>query len=306
MIHSNCVRTFLAAAVVLLVCSSVLAQAPSNPAPAANSSVSPIARQYREGEKLTYHMICSNRDRAQTINYEIQADGVVKKNDKGFFEEYAWSGLTVGGNPFSLPQASLDLRQVVSLAPNAGVAIPDLSKVSPMMIGPITDLLTIYADMMLANSNGSLRHPGDHFYLKHGAPNSWADGSYVALGQDSIDFDVTLEQLDRSAGTALVVVRHVPPEKPQIKIPAEWMNTPVADTPNNWVEVSKTQDGKYAAHIGKETFEVRIKLSLADGRIVSATIHNPVEVIERECSNAELSDCGTPQRYQILREVELK
>jgi hypothetical protein len=169
---------------------------------------------------------------------------------------------------------------------------------------PLTDLLTIYADMMIAKAAGGLTRAGDHFYFKHGTPNSWADGTYVTLGQDSIEFDVTLEQVD--PGIAVVVVRHVPPQKPQIKIPAEWMNAPVADTPNNWVEVSKRPQGKYAAQVGKETFDVRINVSRADGRIISATIHNPVEVVERECSDAALTNCGPPLRYQILRELELR
>ena len=97
----------------------------------------------------------------------------------------------------ALPPSSQALRQVLSLTPNPSLGIPDLSKVHPMMIGPITDLLTFYADMLIAKSQGKLARAGDHFYFKHGTPNSWADGTYVTLGQDSIDFDVTLAEVDR-------------------------------------------------------------------------------------------------------------
>ena len=62
--------------------------------------------------------------------------------------------------------------------------------------------------------------------------------------------------------------------------------------------------GKFSAQIGKETFVASITLSLADGRIVSATLSNPVEVLRGECSDPALTRCGEPARFQILRQIE--
>jgi hypothetical protein len=70
------------------------------------------------------------------------------------------------------------------------------------------------------------------------------------------------------------------------------MLQPVGNLPNNWAEVAKGDQGKYLAQIGKETFEVMIKLSLPSGRILSAEMDNPVEVLERECDDAALLKCG--------------
>jgi hypothetical protein len=307
---------------ILLVCtlcflqlaSKAPEQASSTPPSAANSATDRdidrnqdlLERKYKEGEKLSYHMTASNRDRVHTLHYEIQADGVVKKDAAGYFEEFAWSGLIVDGKPVELPPTSRDLRQILSLEPNPRLAMPDLSKVHPMMIGPITDLLSFYADMLIAKYQGKLARAGDHFYFPHGTPNSWADGFHVILGQDSIDFDVTLAEIDRKARVATVVVKHVPPEKPQIKLPAAWMEAPVADTLNNWVEVSKTDSGKFIAAVGKEIFVDTIRISLADGRILSATEYNPVEVLQRECQDAALVTCSEPVRFQILRQIEIK
>lgn len=272
--------------------------------PAAQSSL--LERKYKDGEKLSYRMVTSNRDRARTLHYEIQADGVVTKDASGYIEEIAWSGMVVDGKPFVLPASSLALRQILALTPNPNLGLPDLSKVHPMMIGPITDMLSFYADMLIAKSQGKLLRAGDHFYFKHGTPNSWADGMYVTLGQDSIDFDVALADVDQTAKVATIVVKHVPPEKPQISLPADWMKPSVADTPNNWVQVSKTGPGKFTAQVGKEVFVDTIKVSLADGRILSATQENPLEVLERECSDAALTQCGEPVRFQIVRHIEIK
>jgi hypothetical protein len=83
------------------------------------------------------------------------------------------------------------------------------------------------------------------------------------------------------------------------------MQAPVADTANNWVEVAKTKDGKYRAAVGKETFDVTIIVSTADGRILSASMENPVATSGRLCEDAALTKCGAPQPHTIHRHVEI-
>jgi hypothetical protein len=166
-------------------------------------------------------------------------------------------------------------------------------------------MLTFYSDLWLAIQQSDLKRPGDHAYVKVGIPASWADGNYVTLGEDSIDFDLTLKELNNSTQIATLLVRHVPPAQPKVKLPAAWMQAPVADTPNNWVQVSKNQAGKYAAGVGKETFDVEIKISLKDGKILSATLDNVVKTRNRECSDAAVLDCGQPSDHQIHRQIEL-
>jgi hypothetical protein len=141
--------------------------------------------------------------------------------------------------------------------------------------------------------------------VKFGTPNFWADGTKVIVGQDSTDFSVLLQSIDPATQTETLLVRHVPPEQSQIKLPARWMNTPVSASQNNWVQVEKNSDGKYIAGVGQETFDVQIKLALASGRIVSATMDNPVDIMERACNDAALTDCGNPERYTIRRQLAL-
>lgn len=261
-----------------------------------------LARRYQEGEKLSYHMRGVN----ENWRYEIHADGVVKRDSSGkYFEEYAWSHLISDGTPVTLSPATSNFRQIVSLAPETPPSIPNLSQVDPHLIGPITDWMTFYADLWLANRLNKLSHAGDHFYFKRGTPNSWADGTYVLLGEDSIDFDFTLKDVNQKDKIATLLVRHVPPEKPEIKIPVEWMRPAVADTPNNWVEVEKRPNGKYLAEVGKETFDVQIKVSLANGKILSAKIDNPVEAVSRECADETLTNCTAPVPHHILRQIEI-
>jgi hypothetical protein len=260
-----------------------------------------LLRRYREGEKLTYYMKGVNED----WHYEIQADGIVKKDSAGtYFEEYGWSNLISDNQKAALSPESLDFRQQITLDPNHNSAFPNLSQVDPRLVGPITDFMAFYVDLRLAVT-GKLAHPGDHFYFKRGAPNSWADGTHVLIGEDAIDFDLTLKDVNRSDNTATLIARHVPPEKPEIRLPADWMRKPVADTANNWVQVERTKNGKNVAAVGKETFDVEIRLSLADGKILSGTLDNPVETIERECEDTALTRCSDPRPHPIRRQIEI-
>ena len=126
----------------------------------------------------------------------------------------------------------------------------------------------------------------------------------MVLGEDSIDFDITLAQVDLPGGVATLLIRHVPPPKPQVKLPAMWMHEPVADTPNNWVNVTRNA-GKYVAEVGREVFDVQLRISLSDGKILSGTLENPVKAQARDCQDAALADCGVPRPHDILRHIEI-
>lgn len=261
-----------------------------------------LLRRYREGEKLTYEMNGINEAR----HYEVQAEGVVKRDSAGtYFEEYRWSNLTSDNQKISLSPASLDFRQEVTLDPNHNAVFPNFRDVDHRLVGPITDLMTFYVDVWLAEKTGKLANAGDHFYVKHGTPISWADGNNVVIGEDSIDFDLSLKEVNRSENTATILIRHVPPEMPEVRLPADWMHKPVADTANNWVQVQKMENEKYLAAVGKETFDVEIKLSLLDGKILSGKMNNPVETIERECADVALTECGDPTPHLIRRQIEI-
>lgn len=266
------------------------------------TSGNPLTRHYREGETLAYHMTAVNED----WHYTADAAGTVKKPASGAaIEEFRWTAMTSNGQPYTLSPVMVEFRQPLSLDPNWMPSMPDLSKVDPKTIGPITDLMTFYLDLWLMNKIGIFQHAGVHFLVPNPQPSSWADGTQVLIGKSAIDFDLNLQSIDPVKQIAVVVVHHVPPAKPNMQLPAEWMQAPVADTANNWVEVAKTKDGKFEAGVGKETFDVAIIVSTADGRILSATMDNPVVTSSRVCEDAALTKCGVAQPHTIHRHIEI-
>jgi hypothetical protein len=278
-------------------------------AQAGNPQAAPLpvlARYYHDGEKIGYTISCLNHSRSKTEEYEARAEGVASKDQAGIFvERFAWTDLQLNDQQVRLSDASRAFREPLSLAPGSKLGFSELGKVQAGLIAPITDLLTFYADVKISMNQKGLARAGDHAYVNFAKPTSWADGTKVIVGEDSIDFAIVLQSIDQATQTATLVVRHVPPEQPQLKLPARWMATPVGASQNNWVQVEKTSDGKYVAGVGQETFDVEVKLALASGRILSATLDNPVEVMERVCTDAALTACGDPERYSIRRQIRL-
>ncbi len=262
----------------------------------------PLAdRRYDDGERLSYRMVGNN----QNWSYDVQATGVVQKDDQGIFvESFAWSNLLSEGVPFPLGPKSLEFRQTLSLDPKKVPAMPDFTAIHPILVQPVRDLVIFYADLWLAKRLGSLKAPGDTAYYPYGRPHSWADGNRVVLGEDSIDFSMTLRSVDNARKIATLVVRHIPPKEPQVKLPAAWMLQPASDTPNNWVNVVH-EGAMYNASAGQETFDVTIEVSMTDGKILSGILNNRVNAIRRDCTDAALTDCGPARRERIKREVRL-
>jgi hypothetical protein len=302
---ASLVITASPAALGLRACAAALAlAAAATPLCAQGPGQALLARRYREGDSLHYVMNATNQGRTGTITYGARADGVVRKDSLGrIVEDFEWSHLVRDGHDVPLAAGTDAVRQQLTLSPGFMVP-PNVARTDPRLVGPVLDLLTFYVDLWLA-AKMPLAHAGDHAHLPRTAPNSWADGRVVILGADAIDFDITLVSLDSAAGRARLLVRHVPPAKAVVHFPASWMQVPLFDTPNNWVEVTKTSDTSYLAGAGRETFDVEIDVSLADGRIVAATMDNPVDLVERVCRDAALTVCAPPYRYRILRRIAL-
>jgi hypothetical protein len=285
-----------------LVFITVLVQmAPTVVAQQAETGAGTIHRHYTEGLVSRYLMTGNN----DGWRYTIQATDVVKRDADGrYYEEIAWSDLTSNAQQ-ALTPASLALRQTVSLdAPASYMRVPNLATVQPLLIGPITDTLTIYSDLLLA-MQAKLAQPGQTAYVSRTTPNSWADGQRVLLGQDVVDFSLKVETVNPAEHTETLLIQHVPPPALHVQLPARWMQEPASAKPNNFVQVSRQGDG-FTAEAGKETFDVRLVVDTRDGRILSAAMHNPVALTTRTCTDAELTHCGPAAPATTLREITWK
>jgi hypothetical protein len=292
-------RRWIALLTIAAACVPLAALTPQD-APRAERPDRLLSRRYVEGDRLRYVMNAQN----DGSKYEVRISATTKKaSDGGFVEEFAWSDLVVNGAPRSLADTAQAFRVGVTLEGGVPFTMPDLSK-ALAIIGPVTDVLTFYSDLFLAMHQGALRKAGDRFYFSNPTAASWADGTVVVLGESHIDFDITLTAVDAASDVATLLIKHVPPPAPKIRLPAEWMHPRVADTPNNWVQVRKTATG-FAASVGKEGFDVTLKVQMSTGKIVSASMENPVTKVTRACADAALAQCGDAQPAPTLRRIAL-
>ena len=282
---------------VLFVCGLAVTSAQS-----AQPSPNIFAGRPKVGERMTYRMKGIN----DKWRYQVQASGVVRKDSKeNLIESYTWSHLVSNGAAVTLPPSRARFREVLSIDPGRPPSIPNLGAAPPALIGPITDLATFYVDLWLATRlGGKLSHAGDHAHLNLGTPASWADGRRVLTGEDAVDFDFTLLSVNRVAKFATLLVQHVPPAQARVRFPAPWMRKTVLGTPNNWVQVIR-ENGKFVAAVGVETFDVQMKVSLENGKILSGTLENLVRARERDCRDAALTSWDAPRPLQISRHVEI-
>jgi hypothetical protein len=261
----------------------------------------PLQRKYVEGAVSHYVMTGDNDD----WRYTVQATDVVKRDASGrFYEEIGWSGLTSNAKQTMTPE-SLALRQTVSLDdPGSYMKVPNLAGVQPLLIGPMTDTLTFYSDLLLAEQ-AKLVQTGQTAYISHTTPNSWADGQRVVLGQDVVDFSLKVEAVNPAEHTETILIQHVPPAALHVQLPARWMQAGPATKPHNFVQVSKQEDG-FVAETGTETFDVKLVVDMRDGHMLSATMRNPVSLTIRKCTDPELEHCGPATPKTTLREVTWK
>ena len=287
---------------LLVFFTPVLAQiGPTTTAQQVATGFGMLQRRYADGA-ISHYVMTGNNDGWQ---YTIHATDLVKRDANGrYYEEIRWSNLTSNAQQ-PLTPASLALGQTVSLDdPVSYMKVPDLAAVQPLLVGPITDTLTIYSDLLLA-IQAKLVQPGQTAYVARTSPNSWADGQHVLLGQDVVDFSLKVENVNAAVHTETLLIQHVPPPALHVQLPAKWMQEAVSAEPPNFVQVSRHGDG-FTAEIGKETFDVQLVVDTRDGRILSAAMHNPVALATRECADRELTHCEPANSKTTLREITWK
>jgi len=267
-------------------------------------SQSPVARRYVVGDSIRYHMVAVNAGHPDTVQYMADAAGRVTRDSAGrFVEALSWTNLVVNGRSVPLADAGWPATaQTLSLSPEWR-ATPNTRGLDPQLLAPVLDLLTFYVDLQLAARMSRLTKAGDHAYLPIAVSPTWGDGRTLLRGQDAIDFDLTLMSIDSTLSTADILVKHVPPAKRVIDFPAPWMEDWIGALPNNWLQLSKLANGGFLGAAGYETFDVLLTVSLRDGRLLRATMSNPVDVVERECADSRLTECAAPVRYRITRTI---
>lgn len=210
-------------------------------------------------------------------------------------QEKTGHDLSAQARGFSAYNLSLDPRS----APLQRVSTQEV----PELEGPVDDLLNFFVDLSPGVGVARLHAAGDSYTMAQPVSGDFS-GAAVPLGRDLILLTTTLKRVDATqaefqssyqppAGTGL------PPYRP-------WMSAPVCGTaPNNFQTVEKQGPG-FLALWGCESFVIDTIVDRLDGRIVSATMVNPLSLQGKFCQDAALTACSPIPDVHIERHVEIK
>ncbi len=274
-------------------------------------------REYKEGEIFYYKMDALNDGRRYQA---ISRHKVEKTEDGKYFEKISWIYLKHDGSEIDLSPMK-DFEQILSLDKSFEFVIPDITKIKTelrrFMAGPVFDLMTFYVDLnprLYFEKLDSLES-GTPTRFPYNRPSSWADGFFNVLGEDCLDFVVTLQRY--GADNLCLRVEHVPPEANlNINLPEEWMKKPVVKgKENNWVQVTKSgKPDEYFVAFGYEYFDVHLFLDKENGMIKYAQMYNPVErlnLISRKIGINDnivtsIEDCSPATPQHTFRNVSIE
>ncbi len=269
-------------------------------------------RKYKEGNSFYYKMIGFNNGK----EYEAVSHHQVKKQGDTFFEKVNWVSLQFDGKVISL-KSMKDFDQILSLDKKHSGSFPDISKIDGkirnLIVGPIFDLMTFYVDLnpRLFFKKIDELEKGQPILFPYNKPSSWADGHFVILGEDCINFRI-LFQNDKKR--PFLRVEHIAPEKNlNITFPEKWMKNTIGPGENNWVQIRRLNE-KYAVSYGYEYFDDHIYIDPETGIILYANMYNPVDFYTRVCGHIEMNkksitgitECGPISTQHIFRNITIR
>ncbi len=273
-------------------------------------------RKYQKNGIFYYKMTGLNDGR----RYEAISRHRVIEIQGNFHEEISWIQLKSDGENIDLKPLK-DFTQLLSLDKNFHGTPPDISKIPPQLrkfiLGPIFDLMTFYVDLnpRLFLTKMKELELGQPIHIPYNKPSSWADGEFLLIGEDCIDFKLTFQE--QTLNKALMRVEHFPPsENLKINLPEKWMQDVFPNGKTNWIQISKIpgKGEKLFVSYGYEYFDVHIYIDTKDGKILSANMYNPVEIMNRVCSKFQklennqlkLLECSEAEYKHTYRSISLK
>ena len=264
-----------------------------------------LNRRYQDGEVIKYHIYHSYFENG--VLKEIQEGNALSKTVAepagGFHESVTWKRLTSNGKEV---KADPNYKQILTLDPKSKLkmAIPPPT----MMNRLVFDTLNFFANEFVAISKANLIQPGDHALLNGKGVNSWKNPQTgIILGADCLDYDVMLLALNGRHATVRVV--NIPPLSAcEIALPEgnwSWLKNQLGEPENNLFQIQKQADGKFMAFSGIEIVDTIMQIDIESGKILSASMHNPVVRQVAICYDEKGNGCEKPKQESLSGETFL-
>jgi len=184
------------------------------------------------------------------------------------------------------------------------LALPDIKGWDMGVVGPVTDLHTFLVAVSPQVGADKVTRAGETHTLPEAPKASWANGENIPVGEDCIRISVTLVEMN--AETAIYRTTFMPPESACLEMLKPWMEAEVVEgAPNNFQQ-QMNLGGAAAVMWGREEFVVTSTVRRSDGRILSATMDNRLDLRLKVGCDANLNSCKHELPMKIRRDLTLE
>ncbi|MEX2304036.1 MAG: hypothetical protein WD733_24030 [Bryobacterales bacterium] len=264
-------------------------------------------RRYQADQEFSYHLEDRRRQQAGEIvsttiasaesSHQVVFEGGVP------FETVRWAeavDLATGQHRTDL--ASLPISRL-SLHPNGPIE-PGKPAGDPLMIGMITDLVTLYIAVSPSVGITNLHLPGDQVASPAPVFGDFADGATFIAGQDKFRVDVAMTALGPDLVEYSTYMQPLGFEPGELY--RDFMQQPACGNAPNNIQYVRAQGAGFLAAWGCESITIQTKIDRQSGIIIESLMVSYLLQSVKTCQDAELTQCADGPPIEENRTVELK
>lgn len=194
--------------------------------------------------------------------------------------------------PFNI---SVDIR--------GSLKIPKIEQ--PGMTEPIQDFITFFVAVSPQLGTTELNQKGDSIVNTKTIQADFSNGHPIIKGDDC--FRVTKQLIDVTKKELLFKISFLPPDQSCFNYILDEMKEPVMkDAPNNFQMLQETGNDRLNVQYGREKFIINSTNRRSDGKIISATMSNTLNLKLKLNCNKEYKDCQGEFQFVMQRNLRLE
>lgn len=263
-------------------------------------------RTYKKGTVLNYRLTSESYQNNKFSGKSIAMAKTEVVQDSGkLYEEISWQSKTSYGekdttNRDGIAQSIRPYR--ISLLPDGNVPLPKLD--NAIMVGEITDLNTFFVAISPKLNMHKLSRKAPVFVNEKTVEGNFAEGTSILKGSDCIQ--TTQKLIKRKRKYTIVETSFLPPEQSCLTPLIDTIAAKTFEFPNNFQMVQKAGPGTVNLLWGNESFVVTCKIDNRDGKILSATMTNELNLRMRVNASPELKNYAVEMPFRITRNLKLE
>jgi hypothetical protein len=267
-----------------------------------------FGRKYKTGETYRYKLTMEelHEGKWDHTNISICELRVIKDSSGIPYDEVHWifRQTIYAKDTIDVTKAALSVKPyLISLDPKGKLDLPKIE--IPDMTEPIQDFNTFFVAVSPEVGATRLNKKGDSIMSKEPVIGDFANGPTILKGEDCIGLSVKMTDITKNR--VMLHTSFSPPSRACLSFLTSDMNIPVVtDTINNFQMVIQTGPEQYMIQYGREYFYINSTVQKSDGKIISATMFNELNLKLKINCNKEYKSCQLETPFSEQRNLILE